>query len=83
MLCYLHILCYKIVNRTIDVVLLFSSFCVKLFSYVEFALRFSINDCPYSVGFEAIGASSDELIVCNGCKEVFSAVVASYDYVNF
>ncbi|WP_321417591.1 hypothetical protein [uncultured Methanomethylovorans sp.] len=56
---------------------------VKSFSYVEFALRFSINDCPYSVGFETVGASSDELIAFNGCKELFSAAVAGYDDVNF
>jgi len=71
------------VRRTHDVVLSFSSFCVKFFSFVEFALRLAINNCSDSVGFEAVGASSDKLIVCNGCKELFPAAVASYDYVHF
>lgn len=79
----MHIFCYKIVNKTYDVVLSFSSLCVKFFSFVEFALRLSINNCSDPVGFEAVGASSDELIGCNGRKELFPAVVASYDYVHF
>jgi len=45
-------------------------------------MGFAINNCPYSVWFEAVGASSDELIVRNGCKELFSAVVAGYDYIH-
>ncbi len=64
--------------------MLFTSVRLKFKIRSDFVLTASlaIYYGPYTVRFKAVGTSSDKLVVCNGCKELLPAVIASYYYIH-